>query len=183
MLNLDTIGTNIRTLVRELLGMAANTVRPADQNAPTGNTTQQFATVKITMIQPTGQDDVVFANVPNSNNVTETIDGQRLVMASVNFYRGDAFTKVSRLPGLLSTSAATARMRVLGLGLVGTSQARNLTAIQDTLSEERGQIDLTFHVAESEVVTIATYGTFEVDVSTADANGNTTTQTFGVFEP
>lgn len=183
MADIDTISKNIRTLVRELLDLPANSVRPANQNAPTGKEGQDFATVLVTYIAPTGQDDLRRENVPASTDVSETVEGQRELLASVNFYRDGAFTKASRLPALLSTSRAIERMQVLGLGLVGTSQPRNLTAVVNTKWEERGQIDLTFHVIDSETESTATYGTFPVEVSTADANGNTTTQTFEVTEP
>lgn len=185
MLDLAVINDRVRTLIRELLSMPANSVRPAEQNeAPAGDISQQLATVKLTLIEATGQDDFVRTNQSApSTNITESVEGQRLVTASINFYRGDAYTKAARLPAVLSSSTATERMKALGLGLVGTSQARNLTAIVDTNWEERGQIDVTFHITVAETTSVPTYGEFEFDVSTADASGNTTTQTFGVFEP
>lgn len=194
MADMALINKNIRTLVRELLGMAANSVRPANQNGETGTSTDEFATVLVTLINPTGQDDLVRENVELTgdeeldggltlSDVRETIIGQRMVMASVNFYRPGAFTKASRLPALLSTSRAIERMQVLGLGLVGTSQPRNLTALVNTRWEERGQIDLTFYAIDSETETVHTYGTFPVEVSTADSSGTTETQAFEVNEP
>lgn len=184
MADMKDINKKVRTLLRELLGMPANTIRPANQNAPTGDDGDQFGTVLLTVISPTGQDDLQRVNEGGESlNVTETTIGQRAVMASVNIYRGDAFSKASRLPALLGKSYAIERMQALGLGLVGTSQPRNLSAVVNTLWEERGQIDITFHVIDSETDSVQTYGTFPVEVSTADANGDTTTQAFEVFEP
>lgn len=173
---------NIRTLIRTLLAMPANSVRPADQNAPTGTVSQQYATVKVIYQDATGSDEIRLANAA-SNNVTETIIGQRLLLASVNFYKGDAIAKARRLVTLLGSTQAIQLMQQLGLGLVRTTQVRDLTALVDTKWEERGQLDIEFHAIAQEDLTLATYGTVQVSIATADANGTTTTQAFEVIEP
>lgn len=157
----------IRQFVRETLGMPANSVRPANQLAPTGTNSGQFATVLITLIDPTGYDENKLQNEETpSLNVSESVIGQRRMTASIQFFRGDAYTKAARLNALLSMSSATDNLRAMGLGLVNASPARNLTAVIDADWEERGQIDIEFHVVAKETQSIPTYGTFPITVET-----------------
>ena len=181
------INRRIRQLIRELLAMPENSIRPANQNAPTGNIDEQFATVLVTIIEPTGEDGREYIDQPGpAKQITERVLGQRLVSASVNFYRGDAVTKAMRVPALLSSGLAAEKMQALGLGFVRTKGPRNLTALVDTLWEERGQIDIDFHIIAIEDVTLNTYGTFPVAVDTAVKNPDGSfkpPQAFEVQEP
>jgi hypothetical protein len=173
------LNRRVRDLVRSLLEMPENSVRPANQNAPTGAIDEQFATVLLTVFNPTGQDELHRQDeAAPSTNIVETVIGPRRCVASVQFFRGDAYYKAMRLPALLSTSAAIEKMQKHSLGLIRTSQPRNLTALVDTLWEERGQIDLEFYVVAAESVSVPTFGRFPISIDT-----NQTLQTFEVFEP
>lgn len=166
-MTVDDINKLIRRFVRETLGMPENSVRPANQVAPTGKQSEQFATVLITLIDATGEDDRRLANeAAPSLNVAETIIGQRRLVASVQFFRGDAYTKACRLNTLLSMSSAVDRLQAIGLGFVRASPVRNLTAVIDGAWEERAQIDLEFHLVAKEVQSLPTYGTFPISVTT-----------------
>jgi hypothetical protein len=169
-MTVDEINTMIRKLVRETLGMPENSVRPANQTAPTGAQSEQFATVLITMIDDTGEDDRRLEDEPApSLNVAETITGQRRLMASIQFFRGDAFLKACRLNTLMNMSAVVEKMQGLGLGLIRTSSARNLTAVIDAAWEARAQIDLEFHLVAKEVQSLPTFGSFPISVSTGSS--------------
>lgn len=160
----------IRTFIRETLAMPADSVRPANQTAPTGNQTDQFATVLITVIDSTGEDDRRLANeTAPSLNVSETLIGQRRLVASIQFFRGDAYTKACRLNTLLSMSSSVDKLQAIGLGLVRASPARNLTGVIDAGWEDRAQIDIEFHLVAKEVQSVPTYGTFPVSVSTGSS--------------
>lgn len=166
MADVNAINKVLRQLVRETLSMPENSVRPANQNAPAGAKNEQFATVLITSIIGAlwGEYKLKDEAAP-SLNVQESVTVQYTISVSVQFFRGDAYTKAQRLGVLLQTSSAIARMQALGLGLVGVSTARNLTAAVDTFWEERGQIDLEFHLIAQEIMSVPTYGTFRIDVS------------------
>lgn len=166
MADVKAINKVFRQLFRELLDMPENSVRPANQGAPAGSKEEQFATVLITNIDGTlwGEYKLKDEEAP-SLNVAESVTVQYTVSLSVQFFRGDAYTKAQRLGLLLQTSSAIARMQTLGVGLVGASTARNLTAVVDTYWEERGQIDLEFHLIAQEIMSVPTYGTFRIDVS------------------
>lgn len=187
MADIDQLNDKVRRLVRTLLGMPENSIRPSDQNAPTGTTAEQFGTVKIISIRREGFDQILQGDeAAPSLNVREVIEGVRDIVASVQFYRGDAFTKACRLPALLQSSASIELMRTLGLGFVGTSEPRNLTTLVDTNREERGQIDLEFYVVAREAISLPTYGEFPVSIDLAIEKPDSTfypPQTFEVSEP
>ena len=176
MLDLKDLNKRVRALVRTLLDMPANTVSPADQNAPTGSVDEQFATVRLSVIKAAGNDEYRYSNKP-ADEVEEAVVGQRWVMASVNIFRGDAYSKAQHLIAMLSTTKAIQLMQQLGLGLVNTSQARNLSTVSNTLFEERGQIDIELYVISDVRLNLPTYGIFEIDLYAAERNPD------GTFPP
>jgi hypothetical protein len=166
-MTVDDINKLIRKFIRETLALPENSVRKANQTAPTGKQSEPFATVLITLIDATGEDDRRLNNeAAPSLNVAETIIGQRRLVASIQFFREDAYTKACRLNALLSMSSSVDKLQAMGLGLVRASPARNLTAVIDSAWEERAQIDLEFHLVAKEVQSIPTYGTFPISVTT-----------------
>jgi hypothetical protein len=169
-MTVDDINKLIRKFIRETLALPENSVRKANQTAPTGKQSEPFATVLITLIDATGEDDRRLNNeAAPSMNVAETIIGQRRLVASIQFFREDAYTKACRLNALLSMSSSVDKLQAMGLGLVRASPARNLTAVIDSAWEERAQIDLEFHLVAKEVQSIPTYGTFPVSVTTGSS--------------
>jgi hypothetical protein len=157
------VNTKVRELIRTLLAMPVNSVRPANQNAPTGLKTEQFATVLITEIAPTGDYDKRYTNeLAPSTNVSETSIGQELFACSLQFFRGDALTKANRLYKLIGMSAGAEFMQANGLGLVRVGAVQNLTGLVDTLWEERSQINLDFHLISLETASLLSYGEFPV---------------------
>jgi hypothetical protein len=168
--DLKTVNQKVRELIRVALDMPANSVRPANQNAPTGTMDMQFATVLITVINPTGWDDSRVENEASpSANVQESAVGQRHFIASIQFFRGDAFTKACRLRTLLSLTNSIDKLQAAGLGFVRASAAKNLTTVVDTYWEERGQVDLEFYLVAKETVSTPTYGRFPIAVSTTSS--------------
>lgn len=164
--DLKIVNQKVRELIRTVLAMPADSVRPANQNAPTGTMDMQFATVLITFINPTGWDDSRIENeVSPSTNVQESVVGQRHFIASVQFFRGDAYSKACRLRTLLSLSNSIDKLQAVGLGFIRASAAKNLTTVVDTYWEERGQIDLEFYLVAKETVSTPTYGRFPIAVS------------------
>lgn len=169
-MTVDDINKLIRKFIRETLALPENSVRKANQTAPTGKQSEPFATVLITLIDATGEDDRRLDNeAAPSLNVAETIIGQRRLVASIQFFRDDAYTKACRLNALLSMSGSVDKLQAIGLGLVRASPARNLTGVIDAGWEDRAQIDLEFHLVAKEVQSVPTYGTFPISVSTGSS--------------
>ena len=122
-MTVDDINKLIRKFIRETLALPENSVRKANQTAPTGKQSEPFATVLITLIDATGEDDRRLDNeAAPSLNVAETIIGQRRLVASIQFFRDDAYTKACRLNALLSMSSSVDKLQAIGLGLVRTFQ-------------------------------------------------------------
>lgn len=174
-LQLSDINTKVRDLVASLLVMPAGTVRPANQNAPTGMLTddlgnpKQWSTVLLSDVTSQGWDDRTFAtSAVDANALTESISGARRLVASIQFFRGDAYSKACRLAALLQSDTATLYFQENGLGLIKVGDARNLTTIVDNYQEERGQLDVEFSCVSAETVTIDTYGSFAASVKTTD---------------
>jgi hypothetical protein len=162
--DLNAVNKQVRELVRSVLAMPADSVRPANQNAPTGTVDMQFATVLITDIKPTGWDDIRVENEASpSTSLQESVVGQRHMVASVQFFRGDAYSQACKLRTLLSLSSSIDKLQAAGLGFVRASAAKNLSAVVDTAWEERAQIDLEFHLVVKETVRTPTYGRFPID--------------------
>lgn len=180
MLDMEEVNKRVRKLVREILAMPENSVRPANRNAPaSGPKSDQFATVLITPMGGEGWDDQRFEDLPGpAKLVRETVQGLRRFSASVQFFRGDAYTKAERLSILLQASGSVSKMQAVGLGLVRVSSARDLTAVVDTFYESRGQIDIEFYLVADEKIDILTYGEFPISVSTPNSTTN-----FEVIEP
>lgn len=179
MIDTNIINDRVRVLVREILGLPNNSVRPANQNATVPNIPDEFATVFITPTGSEGWDIQKFEDLPApSLEVKETITGIRRINASVQFFRGGAYTKAVRLGMLLQSSGAVSKMQAVGLGLVKVSPARDLTATVDTIYESRGQIDIEFYLVADEEIITPTYGQFTVSVTTPISTTSTE-----VFEP
>lgn len=165
-MTVDEINKLIRTFIRETLAMPANSVRPANQTAPTGKQDEQFATVLVTVIDDTGQDDRKLTNdAAPALTVTETLVGQRKLTASVQFFRGDAYTKACKLATRMSLSSVVDKLAAINLGFVRSSPPRNLTTLVDAAFESRAQIDLEFYLAAQETQSIPTFGRFPISIS------------------
>lgn len=168
------VNRKLRELIRLTLGMPANSVRPANQHSPAEGT-EQFASVLVINVEPTGWDDSRFENTPLTITeagmpVKETIIGQRKIVASVQFFRDNAYEQAMRLGVLLQSSAAQERMELAGFGLIRATTAKDLSAVANTLFEPRGQIDLELHLISSESAQTPTFGTFTIQAETQTLN-------------
>lgn len=153
-MNIDQLNDGFRLLVRELLGLPANSVRLADQNAPIGN--DPFVTVKFTTLAETGQDSHSYSAIGVTNNVLETGIGQRKLAISIQFFKGNATYQASRLKTLLTMETGSTKLRAIGLGYIKTSSVRDLSVSVGTYFEPRSQIDLHVHVIAKETAVTPT---------------------------
>jgi hypothetical protein len=170
MANEDAVNIMIRSLIRTALAMPADSVRPANQEAPTGLNSQQFATVLISSLVPLvdsamGAVKRVINEVLPSTNISETVIVQYKAMVSVQFFKGDALDKARRLAVLLASSSMAESMQKLGIGLVSVSAVRDLTGLVDTLWELRGQLDIVFIILAKEILSVPTYNRFGLQIS------------------
>jgi hypothetical protein len=97
---------------------------------------------------------------------------------SVQFFRTGALTFAERLRAKLQLNSAYEKFALNGLGLLSKSAVRVLSAVPNTLWEERAQIDLSISIISKETNIIDTYGEFPLSISTESSNTVTS-----VFEP
>lgn len=172
--DVNALNDSLRGLFRTLLGWPQHSIRPANQLAPTGLPADVFATVLIASMVPT-VDPVLGATAewkdvaPPSTDVEESVFVHYKVMASVNFYRGDALMNASRLSARLQSTGAVEAMHNMDLGLISCSSVRNLTGVDEAIWESRAQLDVTFAVLANEVLTVATYNQFRFEIATEEA--------------
>jgi Protein of unknown function (DUF3383) len=86
---IDDLNYNVRKLVRSVMGMPADSVRPAKQSAPAGGQMDEMATVDIIddAVLGTGARSYDTVGTVPSDITTERVDQDHKVVASVNFYR------------------------------------------------------------------------------------------------
>jgi hypothetical protein len=169
---IDELNRTLRGIIRVATGLAADAVRPADQHGPTGDAVAEFATVRIMSMEPVGaSSNLSYAAdaSPTATVVTENIDTVYRAVVSVNFFKGPAkdaagvpkysnaaFERAVLLPRLLHQASAVLAMQQAGIAFMSASLPRNLTRAVDNVNESRGQIDLTFSVANRQSQSVPT---------------------------
>jgi hypothetical protein len=162
-----TVDADIRMLIRTTLGMPENSVRPANQNAPTGTSTDLFATVLITEDGATGWDSSTTANdAAPATTVTETVQGVRKLTATVQFFRPGANQMARSLAARLQGAAAIELMQAAGLGLTQVGLVKDLSSVVNTYWEDRAWMVLEFAVTAGSTATLDTYSVFPITVTT-----------------
>lgn len=163
----------LRELIRLLYAMPENSVRPAPNNAPTGK--EPYATVQIIFSDSQGTAEERLANA-TGNDVTSTKSSHTNVVCSVQFFRDNAKSRAMSLETVMQSQFAIDFLRKNGIGFVGTSVFRDLSALVDTQWEQRAQVDLELSCIISDARTLPTYGTFPlettVDVLTVNSEVN-----------
>lgn len=166
-MTIDEISRTIRNIIRTELALPEHQVRPANTDAPTGQT--PFATVLLTDMISNGFDDVVIESA-TGNAVTEVAKGLRKVLVSIQFFRANAITLASRLRGKLQLDSAREKFAANGLGYVRCSGVRVTSTVQNTFWEESAKLDLEIHVIAKETGTLNTYGEFPITIDTETAH-------------
>lgn len=183
--SIDEINLAVRGLIRTVMGMPANSVRPAEQSAPAGGQTAEIATVKIITSDDLGWPNDSLANSTDPTMVTASSEFLTEVVASINFYRSpsknpagiatysnEAFTRATVLARRLQLPGALDAMLAMGIGLIDVGKPRNLAAIADATWESRGQVDVTFAIVNQESVELAAIASTEIDVTAQVASGS-----------
>lgn len=165
-------------LIQTAYSMTAGTVRPADQVVPAGKEGDEFATVRImTSESAFGAWSKGYKNDPttHSTKVVETVDQLYTFVTSIQFFRHaqpvndgaglatfglGAFDKAARLPTRLGQEDMLLLMARMNLSVAGNSPARNVAAlVNSTYYEDRGSIDITFTIPNSETLLLNTIAT------------------------
>lgn len=188
---IDDLNRDVRRLVRVVMGMPENSVRPADQIIPAGSQVAEFATVKVLAVPDAGWGSVSLET--DGGVTTENVDVLKRATVSVQFFRGPAkdraglakytnaaLDRATRLVQRLQLSSSVDLMNELGLGFLSASAPRNLTAVVDANYESRAQVDIVFDFANRESATVPTILSVPVSISVQDPDGTEQTRTFEV---
>jgi uncharacterized protein DUF3383 len=86
---IDDLNYNVRKLVRTVMAMPENSVRPAKQSVPAGGQMDEIATVDILESPDLGWPAFTYENADDTNAspVNENVDQLKRAVVSVNFYR------------------------------------------------------------------------------------------------
>lgn len=176
----DPVNKVIRTLIRTVLSLPANYVRPANQtNSPAGGPDEPFATVYLASSKPLGK--ALRTQMPDPQiplNLLETVTSVYHVVSSVQFFRENATTLARQLKSAIESSGATDYMRAQNIGHIRTGLIMDVTNVVDTFYEERAKVDLEFYITVVAVASLATFGKFPITVKI-----NNSSSTFEVSEP
>jgi hypothetical protein len=184
---IDDLNKVVRGLVRIVMSMPANSVRPADQIIPAGGQGIEIATVKVISCVDVGTPSE--DNVDNLDNTsTERVTGPKRAVVSIQFFRGPsqddagiakygnaAVDRATRLVQRLHLTKGQELMAGAGLGLLDASPVRNLAAVQDATWESRAQVDLTFDWIARETDTVETIESVPITLSLQGSHGEQTT--------
>lgn len=173
MIDLSVINTSLRGVLATLLGVTANTVRPANQNAPTGTQNQAFITVLVSEIDNIGVDASQITDQQIAHQLTEVVAGMRTITASVQFFRGPALSSASRLGSLLRSTAGISLLNRAGLGLQRVGKVTNVSQVVDTYQEQRAQIELELTAVSVEQAAVATFASVPVTIYNEQKSAST----------
>lgn len=176
-------------LVRVVMGMPANSVRPADQIMPTGGQIKEFATVKVVSARDAGRPETSEVDA-GPLDVDENVDALKVIVASIQFFKSPAadavgiarystaaFDRAARLRQRLQMAASIELMTGAGLGLLDVGQARNLATVVDGTYESRGQLDVTFNFAHRETAEVKAILSVPLSTTLQTSDGTKTTTT------
>lgn len=152
----------------------------AEQNAP--RPTGEYSTVLIVSRARFGWDSITYENQADPDlDLVETIEGQRGLMVSFNFFRGDATMSAGRVKLLIQSSGNQEILKAAGLGLGESSEVREISEVVSKATEDRAQFDIEFNAVESGDVITRSILSAEID-GVVEIDGHQSPVTINVQE-
>ena len=151
MIDYTEIENQVKAWIKTVTSLSnANVISENDNHArPSG----QYATVKLTDPLVIGHDSYKV-----TNSINDTVDlnytGVRKLMISVNVYRDDAIQKMASLSASFNRLDTQIYFRGINLGIINSSETRELTSLVNDKWEERRQTDFFFYAEDKEVVNV-----------------------------
>lgn len=192
--------TALHRLLRRLfvfaLGTDSNFFRPEGQRAPAGPASAPYATVNLYLSEVASYnlrrwayaDPVVAAVRPALDpapDLLEVMESLDRVTVSVQFWRDGAVDGAGRaawgetararalsLVRRLEMSPVVERANEYGLAYAGASAVRDVSGVVDGNYERRAQVDLTFYVANAEVLSLGMFREASLDVKIQQPDGH-----------
>lgn len=133
--------------------MGENAVRPANQNAPIYKG-EEYAVVQIVSETSEGFDETEMVEVAKETLVAnEHISGVRLITATVQYYNGDAYSRLRLLSDRFQSAVGTQMFEDADLGFSAVAGVQDLTGLlADEEWQSRAVLRLNFYVAHEDFV-------------------------------
>lgn len=163
MISLNQINDNLRYWIASVTGLDEDNVRPANQAAPDG--TNPYCTVLLSTLSQVGHDGIVTESRDEDVDIDETREGDREIVASINFYGSGSKTNASKLLGAPDESAQLAALNEIGIGFQRFSDSRDLSQVIYAKTEERAQVDMFFYFSDTSTNTVTSIQSQQIDLN------------------
>ena len=117
----------LRTIIRTLMAMPENAVRPSNQNAPIFKG-EEYITVQIISEVGQGLDDSSWEDVDQLHAI-EHLDGLRITSANIQYYNGNAFDQLRLLTDRLQSALGTGYLSDAGFGYITVASLNDITGL------------------------------------------------------
>lgn len=158
------VNASLREVIRDILQLPSDYVRPANQNAPAGGLESEFMTVLVNSV--TGERGTeTHKEIPDSTDLLYTIEGQRKATASVQAFGEGAFDLLLKLNALLDSMWGASQFQQSNLGLVERRGPSDLTTIVPALLwQRRALLEIDFYFIVHAEVRIPYFSSFEWNI-------------------
>jgi len=154
MINYTQIENDLKTWIKSVTGLANDKVISQNDNhhSPLG----QYATVRIFDAEVIGH-DTFNATSGLNDTVNLNYNGVRRIMVGINIYRDDTVTAQNQMGKLISSFNrldTSFYFQDKGLGMISSSEVRDLPERINNNWEERKQADFFFYLNDVELVNV-----------------------------
>jgi len=149
--DLDT-NAELRAIIKSLLAMGENSVRPSHQNAPIYKG-EEYATVLITGEAAEGTDEIAWQDIPGETQfANEHLSGTRRVSATIQYYNGNAYRQLRLLADRFQSAIGTQLLEDASMGFV-VSNVQDLTGLlSDEEWQTRAVMRFEFYIAVDDLI-------------------------------
>ena len=161
--------SKLRKIVRDLLDMDENAVRPAMQNAPI-NKGEEYATVQIVSEIAEGWDETVLTPLEKQELVAaERMSGIRLVSVTIQYFNGDAYSRLRTLSDRFQSAMGTQMFEDADMGFSFVSGVQDITGLlSDEEWQSRGVMKLDVYVEHEDYVRTPLIVTLPIAIASDD---------------
>ena len=179
MIDFNAIKISLQEWVVRSTILTDSTVVFSDQNAPRPN--KSYISMKILSIIDIGQRD---ARLPADVNGDSEFVGNKEFTLSMQCHGTDALNILSTLKDSLNAPTELQTLRDNGVVFVDQLLFTDITALLETIWEERGQLDLLFRTVSTSTHNVGIIERVNIDGDYLDANGDVSIDnSFTVTDP
>ena len=160
MIDYTQLNADIAGWLRDVTGLDSDHVIPQNDTGP--RPLAQYITYRVLDPNKVGHDAKRYeTNAVDLTSVDINYIGLREMMVSINVLRGDALGQMAKLKNSFDRIVTQEYFRDKQIGIVNTSETRDLSAVVNDSWEERRQSDFFFTLLEEETVTVEAIETVE----------------------